>query len=554
MNETPGTSSDDVPGDHPADELAPVQAEWRRRLDELTAQWEGTVTPAQQAELREQIVKAIDEGDLSKLAELAVGTAAAADLLAAAMALLAVSASTAVVTYAASVGVIIGTVTTKHAERMTGIAGAVAESLGRSYATLAGNEAIRRATPGKPGREVADEVGTYLTTLKTGTLRAQLGGALTQAQQLGREAALRQAEDDGGLDARYFATEVLDSGTCVNCRAIDGRELPTLDAAMLAYGGGPYISCLGLWRCRGTFVARWFDEHGEVLTSARPREDHAHPVQFKSGHWLFNGEHWREQPRDDKGRWTDHGATALHELVDVVKALGPIGRGDHWSRLSGGAGEQGVWLATLPDGRKIVAKTHPSWADPDDTRMYVQADVLASKVQQRLGVPSATVVADKDDDTTAWIEHVPGDIVGTFSDAEQEAFRDSPAGARMGFADVLTYNVDRNPGNIIVTPENEAVGIDQSFSFLYFDVFQPDSAYFVGKGPAPSSRYVSGAEPTTARWADNPLTQADVGKAREVIDAMKGDFTAAGHEDWHAGMLKMLGELAEHATGTENVL
>ena len=55
--------------------------------------------------------------------------------------------------------------------------------------------------------------------------------------------------------ARYYASELLDQDTCANCRAVDGTQYATLDAALADYPDGPYAGCLSGGHCRGTLVA-----------------------------------------------------------------------------------------------------------------------------------------------------------------------------------------------------------------------------------------------------------------------------------------------------------
>lgn len=51
------------------------------------------------------------------------------------------------------------------------------------------------------------------------------------------------------------ASELLDGETCSRCSAVDGKEYPTLDAALVEYEQGYYGACLGGSRCRGTLVS-----------------------------------------------------------------------------------------------------------------------------------------------------------------------------------------------------------------------------------------------------------------------------------------------------------
>ena len=233
-----------------AEALAPVQRAWERELDALLRQYED-LTEAQRDQLHAQIEQAILAGDLAALGALTVDTGATEAAILAALVLLATVAAGHVVTEAAAQGVIIATGAVA-ASVLVPVAAATASLLGQSLSNAAGREALRLASPSTPAVDVANGVIKHLRSLSDRYLRDELGGALTRAQNLGRLATLRAAPR-----ARYYASEILDQNTCKPCANIDGEELPTLDAATLAYGGGPYLYCQGGVRCRGTMVAVW---------------------------------------------------------------------------------------------------------------------------------------------------------------------------------------------------------------------------------------------------------------------------------------------------------
>lgn len=54
---------------------------------------------------------------------------------------------------------------------------------------------------------------------------------------------------------RIYASELLDKNTCDECRLVDGKEYPDLEAAERDYPTGGYAHCHGRERCRGTLVA-----------------------------------------------------------------------------------------------------------------------------------------------------------------------------------------------------------------------------------------------------------------------------------------------------------
>lgn len=229
-----------------------LQADWQQALDRLMAQWDRDVAPEQRRQLAEQIQTAVDQGDMESLADLQVDSGAGAALLTAAMVALAVLGARSVVTEAAAAGVHGVQPHTPSHDDLATAARTSAALLGRSLATAAGQEAKRVAPAMDNGQAVAAHVEQWLAALPEQAVSLQLGGDLTMAQNAGRLETLRHAPA-----ARYYAQERLDKNTCPKCRAINGTELPTLDAAMLAYGGGGYLYCLGGPRCRGTVRVVW---------------------------------------------------------------------------------------------------------------------------------------------------------------------------------------------------------------------------------------------------------------------------------------------------------
>lgn len=276
-----------------AADLADVQADWEAALNTAVEQWQARVTPAQVDEVTAQVEQAVDDGDTAALAALVVTSAAGAALLEAAMVGMATAAAARVVAEAAVAGVVIAAGTVAAAE-LAAAAAATAALLAAGLAIAAGREALRLTRPGQTGAEVATQVRAYLGGLSDATLRTQLGAQLTRAQNLGRIATFQAGASVA--DADWYATEVLDRNTCKPCRRIDGQRLPTLDAMMLAYGGGGYLFCEGRERCRGTARAVWH--------AAGP------DARWRLPKWL---DYDPTQPRDRHGRWTDGAPDVITE-------------------------------------------------------------------------------------------------------------------------------------------------------------------------------------------------------------------------------------------------
>jgi hypothetical protein len=127
-------------------------------------------------------------------------------------------------------------------------------------------------------------------------------------------------------------------------------------------------------------------------------------------------------------------------------------------------------------------------------------------------------------------------------------------GQRLGLLYLLTQNLDRNDENLIVRPDGSLSGID----------FE-DALNFGGdKDPAAppgslSSKITAGyqqfdEEEGRYQWSPNPLTAADVAWARERLDDLRPEFEAAGHGRSWEFMHDRFEAVAQHASGTVNVL
>lgn len=238
-------------------DLSQLDQHWQDTLDRVLRAWDG-VTSEQYAALLEQVQTAIDAGDLDALANLDAPDAGGVTVLTDGMVAMATAGAAAVVSEAHDQGVTepISQVVPKRTD-LESYAKVVTALMRTALAASAGREALRAWGPEVTTSQVVDAVRVALQELTDAQPTMYLGGALTSAQNEGRAATMAE-----GPTARYFASEVLDQNTCVNCRQIDGHEFDTLAEARQAYPMGPYRKCLGRERCRGTFVAI-YDIEGE---------------------------------------------------------------------------------------------------------------------------------------------------------------------------------------------------------------------------------------------------------------------------------------------------
>lgn len=114
--------------------------------------------------------------------------------------------------------------------------------------------------------EAAQRAATLPDATGTDVLLAALD-AVDQASTAGTEDVARQAANVAHGLARthalrvmpppreVYASELLDSNTCLACSAVDGRTYDSLESALVDYpGAGGYVGCAGGSRCRGTLV------------------------------------------------------------------------------------------------------------------------------------------------------------------------------------------------------------------------------------------------------------------------------------------------------------
>lgn len=226
-----------------------VQTGWQSALDRLVADW-ADITTAQRADLRAQIVTAVDAGDVGALGRLTADAKVSAAVLKKAMVALAAEAAQQQADEADAQGVTVDPGTPDDG-RLGLYATAVAAIMASGLANSAGRDALRRITPDSTGADVAALVDVHLDGLSDAFLADQLGGAMSAAQNEGRMATIK----DGPTPEILASSEVLDSNTCASCSAVDGTVYDSIGEAEAAYANGGFVDCEGSLRCRGILVA-----------------------------------------------------------------------------------------------------------------------------------------------------------------------------------------------------------------------------------------------------------------------------------------------------------
>ena len=236
-------------------DITPAQVAWESALAALVKAW-GPVRAAQIDALAEQISAAINHGDFEALASLSAPTDDAATLLAAAMESLGEISAGHVSEEARAQGADVKPATPNGAETKSK-AHAFVKMMAATLALAAGREALRIYRAKKDGKEVAEEVATVLHEAAGASVQADLGTALSNAQNAARFTTLLS-----GPTAALYASEKNDKNTCKPCAKVDGRWLGNSDGLDFSqiekvYPSTGYVDCLGRDRCRGTVVGVW---------------------------------------------------------------------------------------------------------------------------------------------------------------------------------------------------------------------------------------------------------------------------------------------------------
>jgi len=246
---------------------------WSRTLDDTIARWQAEVSPLQQASIERQVEAAVHAQAPGDLTALGVPVFAESErLIEDAMRTVASAGAAAVVAEARTAGLELGAPPPLAAVTLATWARAAADLLAAGLSLGVAREALRQFRPGATAAAVTEGVRAYLGGLSDRPLRDVIGGALTRAQNLGR-LQVYAGPKPPRWSVRLIADETLDERTCGPCAKIDHTELPSPDAAALAYGGGGYLFCQGGERCRGTVRGIWerepdaaeYGDHADVL-------------------------------------------------------------------------------------------------------------------------------------------------------------------------------------------------------------------------------------------------------------------------------------------------
>lgn len=230
-------------------DFAQMDADYEDAVSSLVSAW-SDVREGQINELVD-IIAQTDPSDLQALAAIAAQDGLGAEAIADIMHDLADKGAAAAVQEAKSQGVTSATVPDLDdvKESLTTRAESVDVLLTRALSEAAARKAVSLAGSSLDADTIANDVGTYLKGLTDTYLEEQFSGVASQAQNAGRRKVLNE-QDPTSL----YASELLDKATCTSCKAIDGKQYDSVEAAEADYPSGGYKDCKGGPKCRGTLV------------------------------------------------------------------------------------------------------------------------------------------------------------------------------------------------------------------------------------------------------------------------------------------------------------
>jgi hypothetical protein len=210
-------------------------------------------------------------------------------------------------------------------------------------------------------------------------------------------------------------------------------------------------------------------------------------------------------------------------------------------RLGGGVMAD-TELVTLADGTRAVFKrAKDSSGIPAIDQQ--DAEELGALVARAVGLRAPVVY--RASVTEVYMSHLPGTIADEFDDATLAALRASDEGRRLGLADLLMGNTDRNGGNLLI--DGDRIGaIDHGSAFQWHHEYNPP-----GRPPQFRDTWWSDyGSSSTGTWRTNPLSPADIDLLRRRLGELEAEFARLHRQDWFAAMMARLDALEQHAGGT----
>lgn len=221
----------------------------------------------------------------------------------------------------------------------------------------------------------------------------------------------------------------------------------------------------------------------------------------------------------------------------------------------------------LADGTSTVYKravrdwTMNTDRPPFTKKDQADAEELSALVGAAIGTRAPAVHRASDDEI--YMELVDGQTAEMFWPHRNGSLpRGVLAGEdaiRIGLLDTLIENADRHSGNFLVDDQERLHPIDHGLAF--------SRTYSAGMNGGPPTRDDTStvrlvspfalehfASPSGNYYDSNPLSGADVRKARRALLRLRGRFEAVGQVGWYESMMERFEHLASRAAGTIDAL
>ncbi len=220
-------------------------------------------------------------------------------------------------------------------------------------------------------------------------------------------------------------------------------------------------------------------------------------------------------------------------------------------RPLGGGYSADTELLTFPDGRRAVRKTYGQRLAAEDEG---DREILGAMIAEASDARVAAAIQLPRSRNRLLMEYIdgqtgdellgPGGTYGRSSAdilAAQGRYIDSDEGRRLGIADYLMGNTDRNDGNWLVTPSGRVVGIDHGMAFG-----RSKTSTLLD---SPFNQWLRRQDGST-RLADSiPIAPEDLAIIRRRIEALRSLFDGPKRgKFWYESVLARLAQLEKRAT------
>jgi HK97 family phage portal protein len=317
----------------PEHDLTDVDRHWKAAVTLLVTAYLATVVPTQRAQLADQIRQAVDDGDITGLADLDVDSGDGANLLLTSMTGLASTSAKQAAKEAGDQGADVDPQSADD-DTLRNIAVAVAALQAAQLVLSARSEATRLSAAGDAdGEDVAAQVDTFLAGLSDDYLTGRLAGAMSAAQNESRIATFL-----AGPSADLFASEVNDRATCLMPETLvttDRGQIPASEVRLT----DRMLTHSGRWVAPSQIPKSLVDEDVVVLELADGRKlratyDH-HLLVVENGVLV-----WREARElaagallIDQSTLQEHGELVVPDLI-LGQAPHNVATADQISRLA----------------------------------------------------------------------------------------------------------------------------------------------------------------------------------------------------------------------------